>query len=244
MKVPKIIHQVWEGLADPIVPIRFQILADTWKKHNPEWEYRLWDNQQMNALVKDKFPDYWPIYNSFKYSVQRWDTIRYMILYVYGGVYVDLDTECFKNIDELFSVKENPSVYIGLEPPEHILCDYPVPFVGNAFMASAPGEKIWLRMLQAIVENLEKYKDITRKGDSVMRTTGPLMVSEVVASNPANIELLSSTKVAPITKADLIEYIGNRSDVFESKILDSYCAHYFFGSWETKFSIYKTYTYD
>ena len=42
--------------------------------------------------------------------------IRYMILYCHGGVYVDLDIECFKSIDPLV---ENKSFFLGMEPPEH-----------------------------------------------------------------------------------------------------------------------------
>lgn len=57
------------------------------------------------------------MYRSFPYNVQRWDTIRYMILYVYGGVYTDLDTECFKPIEPLLK-----DVMIGFgEEPRSII---------------------------------------------------------------------------------------------------------------------------
>ena len=104
MAIPKIIHQVWEGRTEPCMPTRLQILARTWREQNPDWEYHLWNGEEMDELVEKHFPEYLSMYRSFPYNVQRWDTIRYMILYVYGGVYTDLDTECFKvgSINSIF----------------------------------------------------------------------------------------------------------------------------------------------
>lgn len=242
MVIPKILHQVWEGVAEPIVPTRLKILSETWKKHNPEWNYLLWNAEKMNFFIKEHFPYYWETYSNFKYAVQRWDAIRYMLLYVYGGIYVDLDTECFKNIESIFT--SNKNIYIGLEPYDHILYGYPNPLIGNAFLASTPKQEFWLNILDTINENNIKYKCISRKGDYVLRTTGPLMISEVVEKYKDDIHLLPPNLVAPVSKSELIDYSGNRSNNFNEKISKAYCAHYFFGSWESKFSIYKTFDYD
>lgn len=55
----------------------------------------------MRELVINSFPEYENLYNSLPRDVQRWDIIRYMILYKYGGIYTDLDTEYFKPINQL-----------------------------------------------------------------------------------------------------------------------------------------------
>lgn len=89
--IPKIIHQVWEGATEPVMPKRLQILSESWKEKNPTWEYRLWNKSDMELLVEYDFPDYKETYFKFEQSVLRWDTIRYMILYKYGGFYADLD---------------------------------------------------------------------------------------------------------------------------------------------------------
>ena len=94
-EIPKIIHQIWSGIDGPL-PKHFEVLGDTWKKHHPDWEYRLWDNQKMNDFVLSYYPQYWKTYNSFRYNVQRWDAIRYLILDTIGGLYVDFDSECFR----------------------------------------------------------------------------------------------------------------------------------------------------
>ena len=86
MAIPKIIHQVWEGRTEPCMPTRLQILARTWREQNPDWEYHLWNGEEMDELVEKHFPEYLSMYRSFPYNVQRWDTIRYMIC-IWGSLY-------------------------------------------------------------------------------------------------------------------------------------------------------------
>ena len=60
--------------------------------------------------------EYRDVYNSYPYAVQRWDMIRYLILYEYGGIYADLDYEC---IDALDSLLENEFCCLASDPEEH-----------------------------------------------------------------------------------------------------------------------------
>lgn len=104
----------------------------------------------MVELVDSYFPEWANLYHSLPFNIQRLDMIRYMILYCHGGVYVDLDIECFKSIDPLV---ENKSFFLGMEPPEHWVCfnGSKQRVVGNAFMGSSNNHKGWLRIL-AIVQ--------------------------------------------------------------------------------------------
>ncbi len=38
--------------------------------------------------------------------IQKIDFAKYCIIYTYGGVYVDMDSECLKSIDGLFTGKK------------------------------------------------------------------------------------------------------------------------------------------
>ncbi|MDR1403245.1 MAG: hypothetical protein LBJ60_06050 [Tannerellaceae bacterium] len=66
-------------------------------KKNPEWEYHLWGREEIERLVESCFPDFPDTYKNFQHKVQQWDSARYMILYKYGGLYIDLDTECLRD---------------------------------------------------------------------------------------------------------------------------------------------------
>ena len=53
--------------------------------------------EQELDLVKNK-ADYLTFSQSLPVGVMRGDLWRYMVIYIYGGVYADLDTECWEPI--------------------------------------------------------------------------------------------------------------------------------------------------
>lgn len=234
MAISKIIHQVWEGRTEPAMPLRLQILARTWQEQNPTWEYHLWNGEEMDDLVSTYFPEYMPMYKSFPYNVQRWDTIRYMILFLQGGVYTDLDSECFRPLDPLV---EDQTMCFGEEPPAHNVYPQLDRLIGNALMASEAGCQGWLKVLEEIGEATRRgYPDQT-----VMHTTGPLMISRIfpLLKEMEEAQYLPYQKVAPVSKVEMSRYIlEGKVDFFNDKIKDAFCAHYFFGSWIKSYSIY------
>ena len=131
MAIPKIIHQVWEGVQNHVAH-RLQILARTWREQNPDWEYHLWNGEEMDELVEKHFPEYLSMYRSFPYNVQRWDTIRYMILYVYGGVY----TDWIRNVLSYRAIIRRRDDRIWRRAPEHNFNSSMSTLIGNAFMVS------------------------------------------------------------------------------------------------------------
>ena len=44
MKIPKVIHQIWSGIEEPLPPY-FELLGNTWKEFQPSWDYIFWDNE-------------------------------------------------------------------------------------------------------------------------------------------------------------------------------------------------------
>lgn len=231
MAIPKIIHQVWEGRTEPKMPTRLQILARTWREQNPDWEYHLWNGEEMDELVEKHFPEYLSMYRSFPYNVQRWDTIRYMILYVYGGVYTDLDTECFRPMTPLL---ENVTIGFGEEPP---IPTKPIR-IGNAFLVSEKGNPGWLTILNEILTNTEEKESAI---ETVMHSTGPNRINRLFnrLKKENGAYGFPYSQVTPVSKYDMYRYIfQGEKEVFLEKIKQAYCAHYFFGSWDTKLAFY------
>lgn len=233
--IPKIIHQIWDNEKKLEAPVRLRILADTWRINNPQWRYHLWKADEMNNLVKTEFPDFWPTYKSLNYPIQRLDVIRYLILYTYGGVYTDLDTECFRPLEDLFNGR---AFCFGEEPEGNNIHLDLARFVGNAFMASSPKHPGWWAVLEEIRISLKR----NYKVQTVLNTTGPLMISRIFDSlqKKYGAELLPFERVAPVTKREVYNYIiGYDCATFEKKIEKATCAHYFFGLWEKEFAFYK-----
>ncbi len=82
--IPKIIHQIWIG---PEIPKKFNSMMASWKRLNPNWEYKLWTNADIASFPMANREQFERAENLGMKS----DIWRYEILKLYGGVYVDVD---------------------------------------------------------------------------------------------------------------------------------------------------------
>ena len=93
-KIPKRIHQIWLGSP---VPDAYKKWIKSWKRLNPDYEYRLWTDEDVASL---KLPNQ-EAYNSISNPGPKSDILRFHILRQFGGIYVDTDFECLKPFDDL-----------------------------------------------------------------------------------------------------------------------------------------------
>lgn len=145
VEIPKIIHQTWKSEDLPASLARYQ---ESWRRHNPGWEYRLWTDADNDALVRDEFPELLWLYRSLPRAIHCADFARVLYLQRFGGLYVDLDIQALRPADEIL---DGPSCVLGCEPTLHaerlhnadqIVC--------NAAMASVPEHPFWEKMLEEI----------------------------------------------------------------------------------------------
>ena len=97
--IPKII---WQTYKDPYstLPVYMHASMDTWKNMNPDYDHRYMDDTQASEFVLKEFGKDWhDIFINVPVGVMRGDLWRYLVIYKYGGVYTDLDTECLEPID-------------------------------------------------------------------------------------------------------------------------------------------------
>lgn len=91
--IPKLFHRVWLG-GKPM-PFHFQKWGESWLKKHPTWTMKTWTEAECETLTnRDIFPKCTSL-------AQRADVARYEIIYREGGVYLDTDMECVRNIDML-----------------------------------------------------------------------------------------------------------------------------------------------
>lgn len=167
--MPHIIHQSWKT---PELPVNFQAFSESWQRHHPEWRYILWSDEENRELAKRHFPWFLETYDSFDVPVMRADTARYMYMYVYGGVYADLDMECLRPL--------GPVVGSGGGAAMVALMGHDLSFehnIPNAFMASPPRHRLWLDALRAV----QAAAPGRNRDDWVEEVTGPVVLKAVVA---------------------------------------------------------------
>ena len=233
-KIPKIIHQIWSGIDGPL-PNYFKRLGDTWKRDYPDWEYILWDNARINDFIEANFPQYKDIYYRFPYNVQRWDAIRYMILYKMGGMYVDFD---YESIESIAWLVEDKTCCFAEEPlSKRDILDFKKVdrMFNNALMLSIPAHPFMEKILGKVFQeaNLLCYDP---KAVCVLKTTGPWMLvnayTELDSTEKTNIYLIPMRYVTPFNIDPARRFlIGDRSDELENCLSDAYAVHYFFGGW-------------
>ena len=92
--IPKIVHFVWVGSNTTMMVPRMHKTIQIWHEQykNTGFEFILWDNNKSETLLHSKYPEFIDIY--YKVSpVKRSDLIRYMFMYEFGGIYIDLDIQ-------------------------------------------------------------------------------------------------------------------------------------------------------
>ncbi len=80
------------------------------RRLNANYTYKLWSNSSILEFLSKEYPWFLPTYNSYPHSVQRSDAARLLILYHYGGVYIDVDITCVKPFDEIAKEISNHDV--------------------------------------------------------------------------------------------------------------------------------------
>lgn len=146
--IPKKIFQTWKTLN---ISDNFKSLIDSWKKHNPDYEHILYDNDMCRDFIANNFDaDVLYTYDKINPGAFKADLWRCCILYKYGGFYVDVDTLCFNSINNFVT---NPNVEFiiptVLSSCKHKHCLF------NGFIGTIPNNPILLQCITQIVHNVK-----------------------------------------------------------------------------------------
>ncbi|MEO6149555.1 MAG: glycosyltransferase, partial [Mucilaginibacter sp.] len=99
MAIPKYIFQTFKTKKLPLIT-RWHIW--NMKRQNPEYEYFLYDDEDIQEFFKKEFPEaYLKAYNQLTIGAAKADFFRYAILYKKGGVYLDIDSGMSKPLKYL-----------------------------------------------------------------------------------------------------------------------------------------------
>jgi mannosyltransferase OCH1-like enzyme len=251
MKVPKYIHQTWKTES---VPYWLAKYVASWIKFNPKWEYVFWTDNDIEGLLSNKFPELIDVYVRLPINIMKIDLARYCIMKTYGGIYVDLDFECYKSIDscirdhDLILSWEWPgaklanavgaSVEINIDnvtkhfysvqsedhTPDKPIYDHTL---GNAMLVASADHPFWDHLISRISTYLLQGTVIN---SDVFRLTGPQFLTEQFIQNYEigwNVKLLDNSWFYPIPWSKPSIDDGYRAINFPK----SYGAHHWNGSW-------------
>lgn len=95
MKIPRIFHRIWLG-PNPITRDHIKYGLN-WQSKHLNWEMNLWTEDNIFELQNQE------MFDKAKTYSEKSDILRFELLYKYGGVYLDTDIECLKNIEPVIN---------------------------------------------------------------------------------------------------------------------------------------------
>ncbi|KAG9086806.1 hypothetical protein FRC06_002867 [Ceratobasidium sp. 370] len=195
----KIIHQHWGAHG---VPAIYHPLMASWQSTYPDWVHVLWDENDNLKLVETFFPEWRNAYNALPSGIYRADFARNLYMYVFGGIYADLNSEALLPLKPILAAQGSPSTDSA-----------PIAFLGmmdtatahfhsipTAFMASsAPGHPLWLISAQDAVD-WSRARSWSRNIPGPEYVTGPVALRRsIMAYSPLSLELAPVSPEDPLT---------------------------------------------
>ena len=209
--IPKVIHYCWFGRGK--MPELAQNCIASWHKHMPDWEYRLWNEDNFDV---DMVPYTKEAYEAKKYAFVS-DYVRLWALYHEGGLYLDTDVEVFKSFDTLLEYK----AFGGFEGSKHLP-------LGTCVMAS-DANGIWVK------EQLDGYsgRHFVLADGSCDLTTNVQFISSKMRQHG----FVQNGKEQEYKDLHVFptEYFCPRQTTGEYiRTVNTYCDHLGIGSWARK----------
>lgn len=215
--IPRILHQTWK---DESIPLEFRGYAESWRRFHPDWQFKLWTDDDLSELVRSRYPDLDAIFHAYPFPIMRADLGRYLVLREFGGVYADLDAEAVANFQPLLNAAEPIFAY---EPLSHGKVDLVQSrdfdrIVSAAVILSPKGHEFWDLVLQLI------RRCTTAKNP--LDATGPFLLTAAIDRSPKSIapRVLPAYVFAPFDK------VGASGPQTESS-LPVFAIHHWAGTW-------------
>lgn len=206
--IPKIIHAIWFS-GDPMPELYLRCL-ESWKKYAPDYEIKIWD---LNTYNPDDCLFFKQAIEHKNWSFAS-DYARADLLYKYGGIYMDLDVEMLRPIDDLLY----NDAYMSFESLDRIEC--------GSGMGASPGHPI----LREICESY-KSRPYLKADGTWDNSTCPVRYTRVIEKHGL-VENGGFQQVEDITVYPF-EVLTCKS--FETGIIYnteySYTVHHHNGSW-------------
>lgn len=142
---------------------------------NPDWTFALLDSSDARTFLRHAFPGrIEETYDNFPYGIQRADFVRIALLYVYGGMYIDLDFETLKSFDR---IEVNAPIVLSRSP------NTPSYVTNDMMISRDERHPFWLAYLEEMCKEPGFLIRILRHVE-VMHTTGPAALTRVMKAWP------------------------------------------------------------
>lgn len=192
---PRKIWQTWK-----VDPLKFEErdhnVAQSWIAKNPDYRYEVLTDQNDMAYVETHFgpdglnrPDIVYVYRELTARIIKADLLRYMIMYIEGGLYTDIDVEALRPVNQFIPPRwkeKDVDMVVGIEIDQPEFAAHPVlgskckSFCQWTFMCK-PKLPVMLKLIENIIVWLRgvalqqgvPISEVKLDFDQVISGTGP-----------------------------------------------------------------------
>lgn len=194
--IPKRIFQTWKTHD---LPPKMRACVDALKRAHPDFEHQLMDDTECLAFLRKYFDqEVVDAYRALKPGAYKADLWRYCVLYIHGGIYLDIKYQCCDGF--------NLSAWVDAP---HLCKDVRyeriVQGIYNACLVCPAGDPLMQRCISRVVDNVQaRYY-----GSTQWDITGPTMMAQLLTDDDRKVCDLQH--VFEAGGGGYIAYLGKRA---------------------------------
>jgi mannosyltransferase OCH1-like enzyme len=142
---------------------------ETWKEKNKDFEYKLWTEKEIDSLNLVNKDAYDTLYANRMFCGAA-DVVRVEILYRFGGIYIDADCECVKELRDAEFIKQE-CFFVPMSDKSHK--------ISNGIIGITKEHSYMNEYMKAIA----KVKEF----DPPWATIGPVLFTKIVGLKNPNV---------------------------------------------------------
>ena len=215
MNIEKVYHQIWfQG--ESKIPQKYEKYYKSCLKVNNDFQRIIWDSNKIDNLLKNHYPEYINFYESLPLMVQKIDYAKYIILYHYGGIYIDMDVKCLKNIKKLLNMFSDADFIVSLLPMNKVEISSInmmnkfskknkklkiKNMINNGIIISRKRLDLLKQLIDGIKDNFYKKYNKNLRDLYIFNTTGPIIFTHIINKYQGNknIKVIDSKYMEPCT---------------------------------------------
>lgn len=245
---PRNIFQVWFQGCDQIKNRDLLENSQKWKLLNPSWSYHCVNDYDLKSACQSYSNECRRIYDGLPFMHMKIDLARYVLIYLYGGLYADMDMYILKTLESstlissliekyekdgknVLAISEKETTYL-----ERLIAFFDLGNVyNNAMMFSSPLNPVLKLYIDEVLKACEPYVNYDpKKGDSyriIQNTTGPIFFSKFFRKYKADNDINNEIVFMPQSIFEPCDF-GNKCHLTN----DTLAIHRYEGSWISDFN--------
>jgi len=174
--IPKIIHQTAPLNKEEWHPI-WILCSESVKNNFKDFKYVLWSDEDIDNFILNNFPNEYLDYKKLPFHIIKIDLFRYALLYIHGGIYIDMDMYCYQNF---FDDLKNDINLVESDCPDEF---EQLELVQNSLMAGVKNKNFFL---ECFLEGIKRSKNTNFKEKihdnhyNIKYASGPILLKDMM----------------------------------------------------------------